>query len=135
GETAAEGEAVPARRPGTRVAPPSALGTAAGPDVDVPMVPGADAPQVASEQRERYYGEGDEYSDELDFGDLGAVEAIGEDGTSLETRVVRVPGALQSILGEELDLGRILGPVAAGLILLAFALHLRRWTREGLDTP
>ena len=37
------------------------------------------------------------------------------------------------MLGEELALDRILAPVAAGLILLAFGLHLRRWTREGLE--
>lgn len=136
GDTATEDDApAPARRPGNRVAPPAAVGTVSGPGVDVPMVPGADSPQVASEQEERFYGQDDEFSEELDFGDLGSVEAIGEDGTTLETRVVRVPGALQSILGEELDLGRVLGPVAAGLIMLTFALHLRRWTREGLETP
>lgn len=130
--TTDDGAAAPARRPGNRVAPPTALGTTSRPSVSVPSGPGADAPQVADEGPERYYGDGQAFSEEIDFGDLGAVEA-GDDRITTRTRVVRVPGALQSILGEELALERVLVPVAGGLIMLAFGLHLRRWTREGLD--
>ena len=60
-------------------------------------------------------------------------QTTGDDRITTRTQVVRVPGALQSILGEELALDRILVPVAGGLIMLAFGLHLRRWTREGMD--
>lgn len=114
---------------GSRVAPPTALGTTTGPNVDVSEPASPDSPQVA-EDRETFYGEGMEFSEELDFSELGEVDALGD--TTVERRI-RVPGGLQSVLGEELDLERLLVPLAAGLILLAFALHLRRWTRDGAD--
>ena len=131
-DTASDGGSAPARRPGNRVAPPTAVGTVTNPSVTVPDAPRADSPLVAT-GGERYYGEGEEFSEEMDFGDLGAVEALPEDAVTTETRVIRVPGALQSVLGEELALNRVLAPVAGGLIMLAFGLHLRRWTRDGLD--
>ena len=142
-----EGSDAPTRDAGSRVAPPSRLDTVTAPDVDVPGTPAADDPQVAAEE-ERYYGEGQGYSEELDFGDvqapddpgdvrdpddLGQVDALGEGPAT--TRVLRVPGALQAVLGEELALDRVLAPAAAGMILLAFGLHLRRWTREGVEQP
>lgn len=122
------GDSTTVRRAGNRVAPPAALETTNGPAVSVPGASAADAPQVAEE---RYYGDGEEFTEELDFGDLGDVEAMPEG--SLGTRTIRVPGALQSVLGEELDLRHLLTPIAAGLVMLAFALHLRRWTREGIE--
>lgn len=136
GETESEGgdAAAASRRPGTRVAPPAAVDAGARPDVTVDDVPGADSPQVADEdRRETYYGDDQEFSEELDFDGLGGVEATGPT-TVTETRVVRVPGALQSILGEELDLGRLATPIAAGLIMVALALHLRRWMRDTVES-
>lgn len=130
-----EGAASAPRRSGTRVAPPTAVNAGSRPRVDVGDVPGADDPQVANE-RESYYGEGEEYSDELDFAGLGGVDGLGgveAAGPTVETRVVRVPGGLQSILGEELDLRRLALPIAAGLIMVALALHLRRWVRAGVE--
>lgn len=116
-----------ARRPGDRIAPPSSVGTFSNPGVSVPG--GADQPQVADEG-ESYYGEGVEFSEEIDFGELGAVDALGE--PTNEERVIRVPGALQSVLGQELELDRVLAPITAGMILLTFAMHLRRWARAGI---
>ncbi len=118
------------RRSGNRVAPPSAVEVGSRSDVTVADVPDADGPQVASD-RESYYGDGEEFSEELDFDGLGSVEAA---GPTTETKVVRVPGALQSILGEELDMRRLALPIAAGLIMVALALHLRRWMRAGMES-
>lgn len=118
------------RRSGNRVAPPTAIDVGSRSDVTVADVPTADGPQVAS-NRETYYGDGQEFSEELDFDGLGSVEAA---GPTTETKVVRVPGALQSILGEELDLRRLAAPIAAGLVMVALALHLRRWMRAGVES-
>lgn len=117
------------RRAGTRVAPPTPVTAGSRSEVTVADVPGADSPQVATE-RESYYGDGEEFSEELAYDGLGGVEAT---GPVTKTRVVRVPGALQTVLGEELDLRRLAPPIAAGLILVAFALHLRRWMRDGME--
>lgn len=127
-DEATDEQAAPVRRPGNRVASPTAVGTGGGPRVDVPDDPDAAEPQVAS-SRETFYGEGEGFSEQLDFDGLGTVDALGD-----RARVMRVPGALQGVLGEELALQRILAPVSGGMIMLACGLHLRRWTREGLES-
>lgn len=110
------------------MAPPTAVDVGTRSDVTVADVPGADSPRVADD-RETYYGE--EFSEELDFDGLGEVEAA---PPTVETRTIRVPGALQSVLGEELDLRRLGLPIAGGLIMVALALHLRRWMRAGVES-
>ena len=72
----------------------------------------------------------DRFSEELDFGGLGEPDEGPED-FGPETQVVRIPGALQSVLGTELEVQRIVEPLALGLLLLTVALHLRRWTHAG----
>lgn len=124
-------EAQPApRRSSRRVAPPTAVDVGSRPDVTVADVPGTDNPRVADE-RETYYGDGEEFSEELDFDGLGEVQAA---PPTVETRTVRVPGALQGVLGEELDARRLALPIAGGLIMVALALHLRRWMRAGVES-
>ena len=82
--------------------------------------------------RERFFGEGDEFSEEIDFGDLEAVGGTEtRTRTGFENRVVAVPSALQAVFGEELEIAKIFNSIAGGLLLLALSLHLRRWTREG----
>jgi len=106
-------------------APPPA--TRSGPDLDAPALPGI----VDPGQQERYYGEDDEYSDALDFGTVEEVEASetrSRSTTSLRTRVV--PQAVQEFVSRYVDPDRVLKPIAAGLVLVAFALHLRLWSRE-----
>lgn len=133
GGVATEAGTGTSRRSGSRIAPPSTVGV-----LDVPEVgegiPAADEPQVAGDpqgsREESYYGEDLPFSDELDFGALGEVNPLPEGASPTAERTVRVPGALQSILGRELDLQRILGPIGAGLIMLAIGLHLRRWLHD-----
>lgn len=116
------------RRAGSRVAPPAPIEQSMRGDVTVPRteVSSPDAPRVAEE---RYYGEDDEFSEDLPFAEA-AGSGSGPAPTT-ETRTIRVPGALQSVLGEEVDLARVIQPIAGGLLLLTIALHLRRWIREG----
>lgn len=119
------------RRAGDRVAPPSASDPAARPQVALPSLPRDDPSEGEDrEDDELYYGEGGPFSEELDFGGLGEPEAGPED-FGPETQVVRIPGALQSVLGTELEVKRIVEPLALGMLLLTVALHLRRWTHAG----
>lgn len=96
------------------------------PDVSVPQVEGSSTPD-----EESFYGEGEEFSDELDFGELGSGQSGDDDVEGSVT--LGVPGGLQGAGGEHLVLDRVLKPVAGGMIMLAFALHLRRWVRETID--
>lgn len=125
---------------GGRIAPPAAGGRSSTLSLGSGVV-GLDdptAPRVAGpgrqQPRERFFGEGEGFSEEIDFGDVEAIAGSElRERTVLAERTVRVPGALQSILGQELAVGRILTSIAGGLVLLALALHLRRWTREGAE--
>lgn len=124
-----DGEAAsPDPSPNRRAPSPSVENDDARPDVSVPQVEGPSTPSGTDE--ESFYGEDEEFSEELDFGDLGSAQA----GDDVEGSVaLDVPGGMQGVLGERLVLDRVLKPVAGGMILLAFALHLRRWVRETVD--
>jgi hypothetical protein len=88
-----------------------------------------EAPEISQpERRERFFGDDEEYSEELDFGAFDPGDTDREPGTV----TIQVPGGLQSVLGEQLDLERALAPVAGGMILLSLGLHLWQWTRRGL---
>jgi hypothetical protein len=125
GDTTTDGSA-PVRRVGPRQAAPPPVDS--GPGLSGSLNIGSQDPVVA---QERYFGEGDEFSETIDFGDAEAIVGEAPDAGT-ETRTIRVPGALQTILGEELDVMRLFGSVAAGLVLITFALHLRRWMRAGM---
>lgn len=89
------------------------------------------APEIARPQhRETYYGEGDEYSDSLDYGDVDPmVTPSAEDGEV--TAMGRwVPGGTETITTLRLDERQVLLPIATGLLLLALGLHVRRWMRS-----
>jgi len=122
----ATGDTTPTRRVGPRQAAPPPVDSA--PNFSGSLNVGSQDPVVA---KERYYGDDDEYSDTMDFGDAEVI--AGEDlrGGS-ETRTIRVPGALQTVFGEELDVMRLVGSIASGLILITFGAHLRRWMRAGV---
>lgn len=89
---------------------------------------GIEAPSVgdgrAADRREHYFGEDGPFSDRLDY---AGVEALAgeEDPYAMES----VPGGVIEIFDRELDLEHVLRPVATGMVLVAFGLHLRRWVR------
>ena len=91
------------------------------------------APAIARARDEgpSYYGEGDAYSDELDYGDAApmvAESATEADQTSALGRLV--PGGTETITRLRLDERQVLLPIAAGLLLLASGMHVRRWMRS-----
>lgn len=120
---ASEDEASPAPRRTTRTRiapPPSARSNRLDTTTRLP---------AGEEQPEVFYGEGEGFSDELDYGDVegptrspqaAAPESFG--GRSL--------GAVRVFTERILDPERILRPFAGGLVMLTFGLHLRRWMRE-----
>ena len=110
-----------------RRAPATSVRTGPGPQVDVPDV---SSPSRSPAPEESHYGDGQGFSEELDFGELGDGEsrASGDDEVAGAVSL-DVPGGGAE---DELALRRVLAPVAGGMIMLAFGLHLRRWTRDAL---
>lgn len=85
------------------------------------------APEIArpGPAGQSYYGEDDAFSEELEYGAEGSLAAPEtEDPTSLGRLV---PGGVRSLTEIELDRRQVLLPVAVGLLLLACAMHVRRW--------
>lgn len=98
-----------------------------GSDLDV-AVPDVDTPSRSTPE-ETHYGDGEGFSEELDFGELqGQTQTSGDDEVAGAVSL-DVPG---SGTDTELALRRVMAPVAGGMIMLAFGLHLRRWTRDAL---
>ncbi len=101
----------------------------------------ADAPALPVEQRSaagpRYYGEDQPYSDTLSYGDApvvagrpAAAPSPSAPATATATGDALAAGVVDPFGEQSLELGRILRPVAVGLLLVAIGLHLRRWLRE-----
>lgn len=126
-EQAEDAEAAPGpRRSGPRArvgAPPAARSRSLDLDTGLPSSGGA-AP------RQRYYGEGEEFAEEIDYADAPVV-AAGEDGREAQSSGRWVPGGVEFLTQRSPDTMRALRSVAAGLVLLTFGLHLRRWLRSG----
>lgn len=73
---------------------------------------------------ERFFGQDGPFSEQLDYADVDAL-ANGEEAYGAE----RVSGGVVEIFDRELDLEHALRPVATGMVLVGFGLHLRRWVR------
>lgn len=116
--TSSQPEAAPP--PGRRIAaPPPAQGTA--PRASAPgLGAAADAPRG-----ERFFGESSGYTEELAYDGVDPVRDIGA-----AAQVGGLPGAFAAVSTLDVDLRRILTSVAAGLVMITLALHLRRWSRE-----
>ncbi len=101
-------------RGGARVAPPPGARqrSSLGADADLPQ------PEGAPRQEERFYGEGEGFSGELDYGDA---QAIGPDGTE------DGGSALQKFIVSRVETGTLLRSIAAGLLFVALGLHAFRW--------
>lgn len=84
------------------------------------------APEIArpGPAGESYYGEDDAFSEELEYGAEGpvALETEGAEGLGRF-----VPGGVHTLTELELDRRQVLLPIAVGLLLLACAMHVRRW--------
>lgn len=112
---------------GRRIAAPPAA-TRTGPDTSAPVLPEVAGP---GQPRERYYGEDEEYDPALDFGGAEPVEGSETRSRTRTTVAERmVPQAVQDLVARYVDPHRVLKPIAAGLVLVAVAMHLRRWSRE-----
>lgn len=88
------------------------------------------APPIAvPSPEEEYFGEDDPYSEELPF---AASEPDEQAASSAPPGGVMevFPASIRAITRMVPDERRILVPIAAGLLLVCLALHLRRWTRE-----
>lgn len=82
-------------------------------------------------EEERYYGDGEEFADQLPYGEEPVVAAPG-DRDRIEASKVQtwVPGGVEFLTERFADPAPILRSIAAGLILITSAFHLRRWMRE-----
>lgn len=127
GDGTSDDAAAPQPSSSRRRAPSTSAESGSGNEVSVPSVESREAPDggTAAEQ------EDDEFSRELDFGELGAGEGGGEDVAGDVS--LGVPGGFSGGIEERLALRRVLGPTAGGMILLAFGLHLRRWLRDAIE--
>ena len=122
-EDASSGSPQPSPR---RRAPATSVQSGSAPTVSVPDV---SSPSGRPAPDETHDGDGEGFSEELDFGELqGESRASGDDEVA-GTVSLDVPGGGSDT---ELALRRVLVPVAGGMIMLAFGLHLRRWTRDAL---
>lgn len=123
------GEPQDAPSAGRRVAAPppaqrSSSSDAAPPRLEVEQR-GSDGPA--------YYGEDQEFSEEIDYGDaprVAGAQAPTSTGEPSATDDEYAAGAVDIASAQSLELGRILKPVAVGLLLTTVGLHLRRWMRE-----
>ncbi|MDP9023001.1 MAG: fibronectin type III domain-containing protein [Actinomycetota bacterium] len=110
---------------GRRVAPPPGVRrslTLKGFDLSLPD------PQVAG-PRERFYGQDQPFSEELDYGDIDPI--TGEPRVREGTAMRRVPGAVQEFIVARLNAPLVAIPAAAGLLCIALGLHGMRWLRQG----
>lgn len=84
------------------------------------------APEIArpGPAGESYYGEGDAFSEELEYGAEGPVALETEESSTLGRFV---PGGVRTLTEIELDRRQVVLPIAVGLLLLACAMHVRRW--------
>lgn len=83
--------------------------------------------------RQRYFGEDDPFSEELDYGDTQPPEVAEPSPTPTETErttIQRIPGDVRSFVERNLAQERVLEPLAGSLVLFGLALHLARWLRE-----
>lgn len=109
-----------------RVAPPPGVRRGVMLSTERRTAPEGDAsPEVAPE---RHYGDGEEYSDELDYGDLDPLTGEPRRVTETHREVVRTPVAMFG--GEQNATRATLLSVAAGLLFIVMGLHIFRWMRE-----
>ena len=118
-------------QPRQRVAPPPAAHRDTQESAAAPALP---VEQRAS-SKPRYYGDDQGYSDKLDYGDAPVVApqaspTASPTATTTATEDALAAGSVDPFAEQSPDLGRILRPVAVGLLLVAIGLHLRRWMRE-----
>lgn len=121
GSTAASGGRQPV------AAPPRALTSTAQ----------ASAPAVAAPRSagsvESYYGEGEEFSEEIDYGATEGV-ALADEGDDGPREIISsrfIPGGVADFVnGTALDPDKM-RVLAAGLLLLTLAMHGRRWLHAG----
>lgn len=83
--------------------------------------------------RQRYFGEDDPFSEQLDYGDTRPPEVAAPSPAPTRTEgagTERGPEAVRSFVVRNLNQERVLEPLAGGLVLIGLALHLARWLRE-----
>jgi hypothetical protein len=122
GETGSSSDR-PRSASGGRIAPPPAV----GPSVWLGSEPD---PIAAPSPEDRYYGEDDEYSDEIDYGAIDPVTGRPSGGGDPETQAVTrfLPTAIGEIT--VMDMHTLLSSIAAGLLLITLGLHLYNWMRQ-----
>lgn len=127
GDDTGDDAAAPQPSSSRRRAPSTSVESSPRNEVSVPSLDSREAPDggTATEQDD------DEFSRELDFGELGTGGG-GDDEVAGEVGL-GVPGGFAGGIEERLALRRVLGPTAGGMILLAFGLHLRRWLRDAIE--
>lgn len=106
--------------PRTRVAapPPARRGST---EVQAPAIARSDG------GGDRYFGEGEAFTDELDYGDAPGVAASPTETSAMGRWI---PGGSETITRLRLDERHVVLPIATGLLLLALGLHMRRWMRS-----
>lgn len=129
GDTTGNGDGTAGGDSGSRNAPSSSsartrIANSGGSNGGLEL-PSVGTSQSAPTNRARYFGEGEGFDESLDYAGVDAVTADEEARYALE----HVPGGVIEVFDRELDLEHILRPVASGLVLIAIALHLRRWNR------
>lgn len=107
----------------SRVAAPPGVRQGASLDIDADL-PG---PEVAPEAEERYFGEGEDFSEELEYGAVDPVlpEQDGEQDAILR----RIPGGIQEFIVSRFEVRTLLTSIAAGLLFVTLGLHVFRWMR------
>lgn len=105
-----------------RIAPPPGVrqGTALDLDARLPD------PEVAPREDERFYGEGEGFSEELDYGGAQAA-APGAGDAEGGTVLQRIPGGVQEFIVSRFETRTLLRSIAAGLLFVALGLHAYRW--------
>lgn len=75
-----------------------------------------------------YYGEDEQFGEELDYEGVEGVEGVpSETATPSEPDEVVINEAASDGIVERFQPERVATPIAGGLLLIAFALHLRAW--------
>ncbi|MBW3562546.1 MAG: fibronectin type III domain-containing protein [Actinobacteria bacterium] len=107
----------------SRVAAPPGARQGASLDVDADLPD----PEVAPEAEERFFGEGEGFSEELEYGAADAVlpEPDGEQDAVLR----RMPGGIQEFIVSRFETRTLLTSIAAGLLFVTLGLHVFRWMR------
>lgn len=106
---------------GRRIAAPPGVRTGSSLDIDARLPD----PEVAP-QAERYYGEGEGFSEELDYS--GAEPILpGEGDADGRSVLQRIPGGVQEFIVSRFETRTLLRSIAAGLLFVALGLHAYRW--------